>query len=93
MSTGTRWSLGVVYCFSDKTSSVQHHRHPHHKHVRTSAAFICKTTEPATALSPLELGESTFLLMEYFVEYLIEYSSTHLIPEVHVAINYVAIQN
>ena len=38
-------------------------------------------------MSPqLGLCESSFLLLEYFVEFLIEYSNTRLIPEV--AINY-----
>ena len=40
---------------------------------------------------PLGLCESSFLLLEYSIEYLIAYSSTRLIPEV--AINYRVVQN
>jgi len=35
-----------------------------------------------TLWPPLGLCESSFLLLEYSIEYLIEYSSTRLIPEV-----------
>jgi len=42
-------------------------------------------------LSTLGLCESSFLLLEYSVEYLIEYSSTRWIPEM--AINHRVVQN
>ena len=60
---------------------------------RGGGGFCTKRHDPRLVLCSKRLGlcESSFLQLEYSIEYLIEYSSTRWIPEI--AINHRVVQN